>query len=302
MLPRPQACDAVPPIRPAGNRVDTDPSDAGTHMVPEEPKRYSSLMATTMGTKMQFMAEESFVEIHRRGATALVREDAIGPVGDALFDHTGCTPLREAGRGTILRFTVPGGHGIVRRYLRGGMVRHLLKDRYLLANRPLHEFRLHRYVQTRGLRVPPILGVCWERRGLWVQGSLATLEVAGLELPAWLRREAGGAEQMLRRCGELIREMHDFGVLHADLQVKNIFVAEDGPYLLDFDNARRRANVPPQARGRNLLRLRRSFGRNGVVPACFDAICEGYGMDRLPPRFAGVPVETGDTGVIKGPQ
>ncbi len=231
------------------------------------------------------MAEDSFTEVRRNGATALVRNDAAGPLADALFDHAGCTPVREAGRGTILRFPFPGGHGIIRRYLRGGMVRHLLKDRYLLANRPLHEFRLHCYVQQCGLRVPAILGVCWRRRGPWVQGSLATLELSGLELPAWLRKEKGDAAPMLRRCGELIREMHDFGIWHADLQVRNILIAVDGPYLLDFDNARRCAVVARRARGRNLLRLRRSFDRNGVAPASFKAICEGYGMDRLPPRI-----------------
>ena len=70
--------------------------------------------------------------------------------------------------------------------------------------------------------------------------------------------------------------MHDAGFVHADLQIRNILMADSGPYIIDLDKARQCTSVSPSAREVNLVRLRRSFEKNGVSLKHFDAIRAGY--------------------------
>ena len=83
-------------------------------------------------------------------------------------------------------------------------------------------------------------------------------------------------------CGECIRQMHDRGVCHADLQLKNILVADAGIFLLDFDRAQVHDNISPLARARNLLRLRRSFEKLGYSPKLWLCLLDGYGDVTFP--------------------
>lgn len=203
-------------------------------------------------------------------------------IAEALFNGVGCHPVEMSGRGRLQCFSYPGGEGLIRPYLRGGLMRHFLRDAYVLANRPWREFEIHRYLFENGLRMPRLLGVCWERRGILVRGALATERLDARDLLEMFQEPRAEAESMAQQCGALIRQMHDLHVWHADLQVKNILVGRDGPYLIDFDNAVRRAHLSPLLRARNLLRLKRSLEKNGLPLEYFSAICAGYGEALLP--------------------
>jgi len=213
---------------------------------------------------------------------ALVCDAYAEAVAAALIDGEGGAPAGVEGRGTVFRFVYPGGYGIIRRYLRGGFMRHFLKDAYLISNRPLREFRLHQYAIEQGLAVPALLGVCWRRRGGFVRGAIATQALDAVSLDVYLRRGAEDTEAQLRACGTLIRRMHDRDIWHADLHVRNILVGHGGPYLIDFDKAVRRSGLTRLQRARNLLRLRRSLEKNGLSLAFFQPLCEGYGVEALP--------------------
>ncbi len=223
-----------------------------------------------------------FVQRSKNRKHALVHRQWADAIGAALLESHGCVPADKTGRGELIRFPYDRGWGIIRKYLRGGLVRHFVKDAYFLVNRPLRELRLHAHVFHAGLPVPEPLGVCWERRGLFVRGALATHEVKAVNLLGYLARDHGETGEMLRRCGALIRQMHDMGVFHADLQVRNILVGEDRLYLIDFDNAWLAGRLTPLQRARNLFRLRRSFEKNGLPLQFFQPICEGYGVEALP--------------------
>lgn len=224
----------------------------------------------------------SYTKVKRGGKTALVLAAYSEVLAGALLDGAGCVPLPETGRGTVWRFDYPGGAGILRQYLRGGAMRLFLKDAYLLANRPLREFRLHLKAYGQGLAVPRPLGVCWWRHGLLVRGALATAALPAETLLQFLKRSGADIEGVLTRCGALVRRMHDMRIWHADLQVKNILVGEGGPWLIDFDNASERPNLSPLLRARNLLRLRRSFDKNNLSLGYFELLCEGYGAEAFP--------------------
>lgn len=223
-----------------------------------------------------------FTQIKRNGKTALVDKQYADVVADALLDGEGCTPLDVGGRGTVLRFAYPGGRGIIRPYRRGGLIRHVMRDTYLLSNRPLHEFKIHLELLKKGLSLPPLLGVTWERRGLFVRGALATHALEAQTLLAWLGDTRAETKRVLHACGATIRKMHELHVWHADLQLGNILIENGTPYLIDFDNARILQNLSPLLRGRNLLRLKRSFEKNNVDLQHFQTLCAGYGIDALP--------------------
>lgn len=226
--------------------------------------------------------ENGYVKITLHGKTAWVWEEQAETIVKALAAGDGCESVAEAGRGTVYRFGFPGGWGVVRRYKRGGIVRFFLHDAYILSNRPLREFRLHLRIQKAGLPVPKLLGVCWERAGLFVRGAIATEGLPAQNLCEFLSSSPEGSDEELRRCGTVIRRMHDMHVWHSDLQVKNILVGEGGPWLIDFDNAVIRPHLSPLLRARNLLRLRRSIQKNGLSLEYFKPLCDGYGVDALP--------------------
>lgn len=216
--------------------------------------------------------------------TALVRSQWCLELAPALFHGEGCTPYEKQGRGAMLRFDFSGGSAVIRPCRRGGAIRHIFRDAYLLSNRPLRELRVHAYLYEQGVAVPEPLGVCWERRGLLFRGCVATREVHAVDLLEYLTGPPGNHQYTLGRAGRLIREMHDRGVYHADLQIRNILVAAEHLYIIDLDKARCSAKVSRFQRARNLLRLRRSFLKNFVPLAFFHVVCQGYGVDRLP-RF-----------------
>lgn len=175
--------------------------------------------------------------------------------------------------------------GVLRICRRGGLLGHFLKEGFLLRNRAFMEFCIHREALARGVPAPALLGVRWERRGLLYYGALATELLPGCDLNACLqtnKENVAQTEAVLMDCGECIRQMHDRGVYHADLQLKNVFVAASGIFLLDFDCAQVRENISPVARARNLLRLRRSFDKLGYPPELWHCLLKGYGDVTIP--------------------
>lgn len=222
---------------------------------------------------------EPIVDGHRH---ALVKRTEKEAVGGALIFGSGCEQIDGSGRGYLQRFALKKGTGIVRRYHRGGAVCYLLNDRYCLDNRPLKELKLHVEVHARGLSVPEPLGAVWERTGLWYRGAIATRELDARHMLHYLKEAHGTCRDIMERAGKLIRQMHDMGVYHADLQLRNILVGEEELYLIDFDNCRICRNLSPFSRARNLLRFRRSMEKNGVSDALFPALVERYGNEVLP--------------------
>jgi len=225
---------------------------------------------------------DGFRHVQEGHAFAIVRDEGGEKIAEALLHHAGCETLSATGRGTVFRFAWKEGcNGILRRHKRGGLMRFLSRDRYLFVNRPLEEFKIHVCVLERGVPAPGVLGVCWWRRGLCYSGALATKELPGVDLDTWLREEgadSGAVKPVLRACGERIRAMHDAGVVHRDLQVKNLFVSGDTIFLLDFDRARVGTCVGNWRRMCSLLRLRRSFDKRGHGRDAFGVLADGYGM------------------------
>jgi len=149
---------------------------------------------------------------------------------------------------------------VLRHYRRGGLVARWVEDRYIYLGlektRPFREARLLSRLYNQGLPVPRPVAARVSRQGLSYRGDLITERVPGQPLADVLL--AGEADiGLFQRLGEQIRQFHDQGVFHADLNVRNILVDQDSIHLIDFDQGgiRRAGNWQRQ----NLERLQRSL-------------------------------------------
>ncbi len=179
------------------------------------------------------------------------------------------------GRGSVAVVDTVLGPLLRRNYLRGGLPRHLLRDRYLWAGaentRALREFRLSRALFDAGLPVPePIAARYW--RG-WLAYRAALLTRLLPDVRTLRERLAAGtsAEAELPPVADAIARLHDHGVWHADLNADNVLIDDQGKvWLIDFD--RSRADVSDAGRlAGNLDRLLRSL-RKHLPPRCLPAV------------------------------
>lgn len=225
---------------------------------------------------------DDFVAVSRGARKALVRREWEGSVGAALLRGEGCTTVASDGRGSLQRFAYDGGAGLIRTYRRGGAIGPLLNDRMFFINRPFRELQLLVSLHDMDLPVPTPLGARWEQSGWVYRGAIATVELPARHLQAVLTEAPDQAHALLPQVGAMIREFHDVGLFHADLQIRNILVGDGAVYLIDFDRARLFEALTPRQRWKNLLRLRRSLEKNGYPVEYFDAICRGYGPEDFP--------------------
>lgn len=191
-----------------------------------------------------------------------------------------CIQLVQSGNGTVLK----GGRGttvsisidaqsraVIRRYRRGGLVRHFLTDIYWgYRTRPFKELHSLTQARKRGVPTVEVLGAGVERlsRGFY-RGVLITREAEGyVNLAQWLdqnkalQNRLDTCEQVL----ETVRLMHDKGIYHPDLNVSNVLVSQKNltpkVMLLDFDRARIYTNpVRRTLRKRSIKRFQRSINK-----------------------------------------
>lgn len=217
-----------------------------------------------------------FVRVDRAGQSAVIHPDFEAYMVRALFDGQGAVPSEHRGRGTLQSCETPQGKVLIRPCLRGGLFGGLLGDRYLLLNRPIQELTVHRRIYTLG--VPTVLPVAaiWRRTGPIVRGSFATLEVDAEDLLAHLTRQDKPNGASLTACGRAIQAMHAVGILHADLQLKNLLVHGPEAWIIDFDKAQFVTEVGYVHARENFLRLKRSFQKHNIPLLYFDQIRESY--------------------------
>ena len=177
------------------------------------------------------------------------------------------------GRGKLLSFPLKNGSAaLVRVYRHGGLLRQLTgKIFFTWPPRPFRELTTTVEARRRGVPTLEILGACVERVwGPFYRGWLVTRELKGAhDFWAALQNEAyseKGGMSLLQSVARSVRSMHQQGVYHGDLNLKNIVVRREGDaiksYLIDFDKARLfSGRVPADSARKNLRRLLRSIGK-----------------------------------------
>lgn len=220
------------------------------------------------------------------------------------WESIGAVEGHAKGRGVAHYIKADGKDLILRQYRRGGVMARFSSRHYLWRGesrtRPFREWQLTYRLHRAGLPVAAPIAACYQRRlgtytghiiteRLAIKGSLCECLAAGeLSVLTWI---------MIGRC---IRRFHDFGVYHADLNVRNVLVGEEDVYLIDFDRCRLRKKG--LWRDSNLVRLRRSlekvaYGlpRERFTEADWHALLDGYRQ-----AGPGHSVETAPQGQVAG--
>jgi 3-deoxy-D-manno-octulosonic acid kinase len=201
---------------------------------------------------------------------------------ESLFDASfwladAATARTPGGRGEALFIEHSGQAWVLRHYRRGGFMARLSADRYLWTGeertRAFREWRLLAELHQAGLAVPAPVAARYVRKGFAYTGDLITERIGGAQPVSALLAIAPLPLATWTAMGRCIRQLHEHGVWHADLNVHNILVASgERISLIDFDRARRRA--PGRWREANLERLARSLNK----------ICRELPAERFAPR------------------
>ncbi len=187
------------------------------------------------------------------------------------------------GRGRPVSVPLPGKEGqrmVIRHYHHGGIFRHLTRDIFLgRPFRPLRELRASEWLRARGIETPEVLAVIIKKEGLlFYQGEIITREIeSSLDAKAcFFDSPPGGEEprrQAIRSLAKLVAKLHEEGVDHPDLNLKNLLLqrgsdSEFKAYILDLDRVKISPNLSQRRKARILCRLKRSVEKfNREQPA-----------------------------------
>ncbi len=228
--------------------------------------------------------------------TALVREGLESRLDPARFfaggqSGTGNSPFR--GRERLCFLHLGGGEtALVRRYRHGGLFRKFTGDIFFTwPPRPFRELAVTLEVRRRGVPTVEALGAWVERvGGPFYRGWFITGELKGaVDLWDALRGEIFSVSErkmLLQAAARIVRRIHQKGIYHGDLNLKNIVVRREDDrvvgYIIDLDKAKLFCGeVPAHRSERNLARLLRSVrkldpeGRH-FSPQAWDLFLRSY--------------------------
>lgn len=195
-------------------------------------------------------------------------------------------PVGSGGRGAAWFILDQGNEWVLRHYRRGGLVARLSERHYAFwgeaRTRSIAEFRLLKQLAELKLPVPEAIAAGYRRTALGYEAAILLRRlpsvvplgdlVGKLSLDRW------------REAGQVIRQFHDAGLYHADLNCFNILIGDEGVYLIDFDRGRLlpAGGGPAAWKSKNLSRLKRSLDKLLTTESAADvesgwqALQEGY--------------------------
>ena len=225
---------------------------------------------------MSLIVPSGFVRRDVAGVVCILAEDEAEKLillGVADVESLRKHPQAEQFTGRKAVFSVPIGDGkrmVVRQYVHGGLLRKITGDRFRSPARFIREIEITLKAAEAGVNVPTPVGVVYHKSIGFYRGYYLSLRVPdALDMLEKALRYLGDDEET-PRCGEylseampeiarLMRKLHDAGIYHADLHIKNILEAKSGFYFIDFDAARMVERINPKLRLANLLRFLRSI-------------------------------------------
>jgi len=196
------------------------------------------------------------------------------------------------GRGTTFFIQYADKDYVLRHYRRGGMIARVSADLYiwtgLRRTRAWREWYFLARMQEMGLSVPQPVAVQVVRHGILYSADIMTRRIShSVTLAEELEQQVlpGDTWQEL---GKIIRQFHQRGVWHADLNANNVLLDKNKQFfLIDFDRGRLRRPSGHWQQA-NLQRLKRSLLKLQSRADCFyfseddwQALLEGYSVEAL---------------------
>jgi hypothetical protein len=174
-------------------------------------------------------------------------EEAIASSG-TLYDYAAQHPERETVRGRTAVFVIPGpslDRWLVRRLSHGGLLAPLTGDRFLGLGtpRPFNEIYMSLAFRDRAIPTPDVTAATVYSSGMIYRGEVAReLITDAADLAACLfgeiRLDEAQRHEVMTAAGALLASLFDAGVIHRDLNIRNVLVKWDGSveaYILDIE-------------------------------------------------------------------
>ncbi|MEK7852647.1 MAG: lipopolysaccharide kinase InaA family protein [Planctomycetota bacterium] len=183
---------------------------------------------------------------------------------------------RKFGRGVCLSVPVKEGSAerfVIRDYRHGGLLGKLLGGVFCDGDRPLNEVCINEIALQKGVPSAEVIAITKKKLcGLFYRANFITREISGAaDLLQFLQETPLESIQrskhaIIRALVKLIRNMHDAGIYHADLHLKNILLKQDATeaftaYIIDLDKSFVVDKLTVEQRMKNLLRLNRSIDK-----------------------------------------
>lgn len=203
------------------------------------------------------------------------------------WDSQGCLLSTAQGRGAAAIFKYQEHQYVLRHFRRGGLIAKLSDDKYrwsgLEKSRAWCEWHLLAKMFQQGLPVPHPIAARVRKKGFFYTADLVTLCLPNVTPLAEVLMQQELSKDEWQRLGSTIKQFHDSGIYHADLNARNILMNDQGQFfLIDFDKGELRADDGAWKQG-NLDRLERSFNKfkNNEARFYFDersmhCLIEGY--------------------------
>jgi tRNA A-37 threonylcarbamoyl transferase component Bud32 len=197
-------------------------------------------------------------------------------IGEWFESHHWATVSAGRGATVVMRPGLPGGAPLViKGYRHGGLLGRLLPARYLSPARALRAIAASDTARRAGVPAPLVVAGAAERTfPIGCRLYEVSLEVPGSEPLDRALKLNGGAPAplppgvrsrrrlLIEACGRSVRALHDAGIDHRDLNLRNLLAAEGpgGPevQVIDYDGARIGPPLSARRRLRALRRLLRS--------------------------------------------
>lgn len=196
--------------------------------------------------------------------------------------HAGSSELNDSYQGrtsckTFFMESLGNESFVVRGYWHGGLFGKVLKDFFWDASRPLMELSICEVARKGRINTTEIIAIIKNKiAGPFYKCRLVTREIKNsVDLIKLLSHPEDNQldlqkREIINKMAKAVKEMHDAGIYHADLHLKNILVQSDEGgrvtvFIIDLDKSRQYDKMDFQSRMKNIMRLDRSlekFKRN----------------------------------------
>jgi 3-deoxy-D-manno-octulosonic acid kinase len=194
---------------------------------------------------------------------------------EAYWRAAGQVVGEASGRGSVIFVRHDDSTWVLRHYHRGGFVGRFISDRYvwpgLERTRAFREWRLLSELCDLALPVPTPIAARVRRSGIGYTADIITEYLDNTRSLESIINDSDACLDHWQRIGRTLRQFHDLGVDHSDLNACNILLDNDNQvYLVDFDKGKIRGSGT--WRDGNLRRLNRSLRKVALkTGTSFDA-------------------------------
>ncbi len=206
------------------------------------------------GFRIAHTGDSGYTIVHREGYNA-------ESIASAVSRGAGCENI-PSGRGSAYFTAIEGiGDCVVRKYMRGGMLRFANRDGFINHDRFLNELKVNLHAQSQNVPSPEPVAVVIKGSDR-LNGWMLTKKIENaIDLLSFCRITENKAlvEKAGLETGAALRKMHDTGIRHGDINGANILIAEDKVYIIDYDGSSIVQSMPKEFREQNMLRLMRSL-------------------------------------------